>query len=175
MPSGNTPSGQGATAPVRKPIEGSDRSGEKETPSLFKRPKKAKEETDAQILKEERVTEFTQADLEKVWSEFRDLEVERSSTENEVLKRKVTKAEGYVIEIQLVSSLEITIFERMEIEVVAFLRSKLENDKISVAKRVEEVEASKKLYTSKDIYEYMAEVNPAIVTLKEKLGLDFEF
>ncbi len=113
--------------------------------------------------------------MEKAWSDFRNLEVERSSTENEVLKRRITKTEGYAVEIQLVSSLEITIFERIEIEAVAYLRSKLENDKISVLKRVEEVESTKKLYTSKDIFEYMAEINPAIVTLKEKLGMDFEY
>lgn len=92
-----------------------------------------------------------------------------------MLKRKITKAQGNEVEVHLVSSLEITIFERIEIEVVGFLRSKLENDKISVIKSVEEVETSKKLYTSKDIYEYMAEINPAIVTLKEKLGMDFEY
>lgn len=103
------------------------------------------------------------------------MDVERSSTENEVLKRKVTLTEGYAVEIQLVSSLEITIFERLELEVVSFLRSQLENDKISMVKRVEEVETTKKLYTSKDIYEYMATINPAIKTLKEKLGMDFEY
>lgn len=113
--------------------------------------------------------------MQEVWSAFRNHDVERSSTVNEVLKRKVSKSEDYIVEIELVSSLEITIFERIELEVTSYLRSKLENDKISIEKRVEEVETTKKLYTSKDIYEYMAEINPAIVTLKEKLGMDFEY
>lgn len=160
---------------MRKPIGGGGNSDQKETPSLFKRPKKVSEETETQTLKEERVTAFTQEALEKAWADFRNMDVERSSTENEVLKRKVSKADDHAVEIQLVSSLEITIFERIEIEVVAYLRSTLENDKISVLKRVEEVESTKKLYTSKDIFEYMAEINPAIVTLKEKLGMDFEY
>lgn len=161
--------------PIRKPLEISGSKAKRETPSLVKRPKKEVAENESQILKEERITEFNQEKLEKVWSEFRQLDVERSSTESEVLKRKVTKVDGYDIEIQLISSLEITIFERLELEVVGYLRSKLENDKVAILKRVEEVETTKKLYTSKDIYEYMSEINPAIITLKEKLGMDFEY
>lgn len=119
--------------------------------------------------------EFSEEDLQAAWSKFQNLDVERSSTEASVVKRKVRKLDGAEIEVGLTSSLEITIFERIELQAVSFLRKELQNDRIAIIKQVEEAEETKKLYTSKDIYEYMVQVNPAIQNLKEKLGLDFEY
>ena len=103
------------------------------------------------------------------------MQVERSSTEASVIKRKVSKLDGAEVAVSLSSSLEITIFERIELEVVSFLRKELQNDQIAIIKQVEEFEETKKLYTSKDIFEYMVQINPAVKTLKDKLGLDFEY
>ncbi len=77
--------------------------------------------------------------------------------------------------IQLSSSLEISILERLEQGIVQFFRIKLKNSMIQLQKEVSEQEKSKKLYTSKEKYDYMVEQNPALKDLKERLGLDFEF
>ncbi len=77
--------------------------------------------------------------------------------------------------IQLSSSLEISILERLEQGIVQFFRKELKNSLIQLQKEVSEQEKSKKLYTSKEKYDYMVEQNPALKDLKERLGLDFEF
>ena len=91
---------------------------------------------------------------------------------NRLLKIK----EGFILELQLRSTLEISILERFEHELVNHLRSLLKNDQILIEKVVlEEEEQTRKLYTSADKYEYMVQQNPNLKLLKERLGLDFEY
>ncbi len=83
--------------------------------------------------------------------------------------------EGNEIVLHLGSQLEMTILAKIEQELVQFLRQELSNDLIILKKEVAEQQATQKLYTSQDKYEHMVEQNPALKTLKEKLGLDFEY
>lgn len=92
-----------------------------------------------------------------------------------VLNRSVTKTGEHDVLIQLASSLEISILERQEQDIVQYFRKHLKNSLIQLQKAVSEQEKSKKLYTSKEKYDYMVEQNPALKALKERLGLDFEF
>ncbi len=93
-----------------------------------------------------------------------------------VLNRVPTLMEGGKgIQLTLSSALEVKILERFETELVGFLREKLKNDEINITKEIREIEEEKKLYTSKDKYEYLAEQNPALRALKERLGLDFDY
>lgn len=160
---------------MRKPALVSDKPRERETPSLFKRKSKEAKQEDTAVQKVEKTESFTEEALQEAWKKFQGLQVERSSTEASVIKRKVSKLDGAEVAVSLSSSLEITIFERIELEVVSFLRKELQNDQIAIIKQVEEFEETKKLYTSKDIFEYMVQINPAVKTLKDKLGLDFEY
>lgn len=92
-----------------------------------------------------------------------------------VLNRAVRKVGENNVMISLASPLETNILERAEQDIILFLRTKLENAAILMEKEVKEQETSKKLYTSKDKFEYMAEQNPALKEMKERLGLDFEY
>ncbi len=92
-----------------------------------------------------------------------------------VLNRAVEKTGDHDVIIHLASSLETSILERLEQSIVQFFRKRLKNSFILLQKDVSEQEKSKKLYTSKEKYDYMVEQNPALKDLKERLGLDFEF
>ncbi len=92
-----------------------------------------------------------------------------------VLSREVSREGERNAKVTLASSLEINILERFEQEVVSYLRTTLKNTKLLLENEVKEQETSKKLYTSKDKFEYMASKNPALKDMKERLGLDFEY
>ncbi|XOV93761.1 MAG: hypothetical protein ACFHWX_03425 [Bacteroidota bacterium] len=92
-----------------------------------------------------------------------------------MLNRNVSKSGEQDVLIHLASSLEVSILERLEQGIVQHFRKVLRNSSIQLQKDVTEQEKSKKLYTSKEKYDYMVEQNPALKDLKDRLGLDFEF
>ncbi len=93
-----------------------------------------------------------------------------------VLNRQPSLIEGGPrILLVLSSALEIQILERFEADLVTHLRDELLHDGILIEKKIEELKEGRKLYTSKDKYDYLVEQNPAIKDLKDRLGLDFEY
>lgn len=92
-----------------------------------------------------------------------------------VLNRPLKKIGDHNVLISLASNLETNILERAEQGIVHYLRSELKNTMLLIEKEVKEQETTKKLYTSKDKFEYMAEQNPMLKEMKERLGLDFEY
>ena len=121
--------------------------------------------------------EFTDDDLQETWVAFRSKRIEEKAGDMEllVLNRPIKKADENKLLISLASPLEVSILEKAEQNIVLYLRTELRNTKILIENEVLEQEISKKLYTSKDKFEYMVGINPALKEMKERLGLDFEY
>lgn len=121
--------------------------------------------------------EFTEEQLQEAWLAFKEQRMTAGVGDMEqlVLNREIRKSGEHNIMISLASPLETNILERAEQGIVQYLRSALQNTLILLEKEVKEQELSKKLYTSKDKFEYMAEQNPALKEMKERLGLDFDY
>jgi DNA polymerase-3 subunit gamma/tau len=115
--------------------------------------------------------------LQEAWEAFRQEKEESNIGEMErlILRRDVKLVDENILEIELNSNLELSILDRFEQELIVFFRNHLENDVFELRRQVREEKQEKKLYTSTDKFNYMAEKNPALKLLKEKLGLDFEF
>lgn len=65
--------------------------------------------------------------------------------------------------------------ESFRIDLVHFLRRKLQNDLVNIrAELIEAAPTEKKLYTQQEKLEFLVDKFPAIKALKEKLGLDLE-
>ena len=77
--------------------------------------------------------------------------------------------------IMLNNSLEIAILDRIEVNLVNFLREALSNDKLVLQKEIREDHKKNKIFTSKDKYDFMVKEQPLLQKLKDKLGLDFEY
>lgn len=56
-----------------------------------------------------------------------------------------------------------------------FLRLRLGNDSINVISQVKEVQSKKIAYTNKEKFDHLAEKNPILLELKERLGLDPDY
>ncbi|MEQ8241339.1 MAG: hypothetical protein RIA69_19145 [Cyclobacteriaceae bacterium] len=150
----------------------------KETPSIFRRKAdKPEEEAEKEPVLPERLEPFDEPQVIQAWSEFKVLRLKDGAgdTEQLVLSRKVNKSGVNNILISLASQLEVSILERFEQDIVQFFRKKLNNTLIQLDKQVAEQNSSKKLYTSRDKFDHMAEQNPILKELKERLGLDFEY
>lgn len=148
----------------------------KETPSLFRRQKpEEKKEVEEQVKVENEV--FTEEALQEAWKAYLELRSSNGASDMEllVLNRTVGKSGQHNVKISLVSQLEVSILERMEQDLVQYFRRELKNTFILLEKEVKEQETTRKLYTSKDKYEYMVRQNPALKEMKERLGLDFEY
>ena len=147
---------------------------QKETPSIFKKKKDQRsKEVKEKILKNEA---FTEGELQEAWKNFIELRKKKVVSEMEqlILMRKITKKDMNAL-IVLNSSLELAILDRIEVELVNFLRENLSNDQLIVHKEVKEDPKKDKLYTSKDKYDFMVKEQPLLQKLKDRLGLDFEY
>ena len=147
---------------------------QKETPSIFKKKKDQRSKgVKEKILKNEA---FTEGELQEAWKNFIELRKKKVVSEMEqlILTRQITKKDMNAL-IVLNSSLELAILDRIEVELVNFLRETLSNDQLIVHKEVKEDPKKDKLYTSKDKYDFMVKEQPLLQKLKDKLGLDFEY
>lgn len=125
-------------------------------------------------MAEKRTSEFNQEQLDEAWQAFKGT-LTPSDTDKLILSKRLEKIGAYELLIKLGSQLEVSFLDRLEMEMVQFLRNHLQNDHIVIKHEVAEIVETKKLYTSTDIYEYMIKQNPYLKDLKDRLGLDFEY
>lgn len=147
---------------------------QKETPSIFGRKKPKKEEEVISVVNK-LTHEFSQQELDKAWAAFKISLTNPSDTDKLILSKELMKKEGNTLLIQLDSQLEVSFLEKLEMELVQFLRTGLKNDYITIDKIVKAAAETKKLYSTSDIYDYMVEQNPKLKELKDRLGLDFNY
>ncbi len=153
-----------------------DSSGEvHETPSIFKKRKEEKNEDVPASVNNKKEAEYSEEALQKVWKQFQETRSNAEETEKLILEREVKKGENHEVLIFLSSQLEASFLEKFETDLIQYLRTELNNDHVSLSRRVAQTEEKKRLYTSKDIYNYMVKKNPELKELKDKLGLDFDY
>ena len=133
-------------------------------------------------IKEEKIIEINEAvanqpihleKLKEIWNEFAE-QRKNQVAEYQILKREI-QFDHPVISIQLANPVEATLLENFRHDFIQFLRDRLQNNELTIATRVQEAPNKKILYTSKEKFEHLAEKNPYLNELKDKLGLDWDF
>ena len=148
----------------------------KDTPSIFNRKKEKKEDEETQhSVVNKKSKEFSEEELKQAWKQFGNEMSHAGDTDKLILNREISKGPENKAIIHLASQLEVSFLEKLEVELIQYLRSTLENDHITLGREVIQEEESKKLYTSKDIFEHMVKENPSLKNLKDRLGLDFDY
>ena len=160
------------SSPVLKPYT-SDKP--RETPSIFGKKKSKEESPEASPVIEKKEVAFSEEDLQAAWKGFAAQKPQAGDTERLVLSKSVKKGEDHSVIIMLGSQLEVSFLEKFDTELVQYLRAQLENDHIVLRTEIAEIGQEKKLYTSTDIFDYMARQNPDLKELKDRLGLDFDY
>ena len=127
---------------------------------------------------EKKSEEFTEEALLEAWKNFGEERTNAGDTDKLILNRELKKGEEHAVIIHLASQLEVSFLEKLEVDLIQYLRSSLMNDHIVLRREIikdEEGDTKKKLYTSKDIFEHMVKENPHLQDLKDRLGLDFDY
>lgn len=111
--------------------------------------------------------------LRQVWEEFAALRKSQHA-EYQLLTREF-RFENNVVTIPLANPIEEPLLQGLRVQLTAFLRDKLNNSSLTVNGVLEEMGTRKSIYTSKEKFDYLAEKNPMLREMKERLGLDTDF
>lgn len=77
--------------------------------------------------------------------------------------------------VNLLSPVHETMLNNIKVELATFLREKLKNNSIQVVGQLTAHDDKKVIYTNRDKFEYLADKNPILKELKDRLGLDTDF
>jgi len=145
-----------------------------------KEPENIVKETNENVIEQEiaeKTEEFTFDKLKEVWLAYAGkYEKEERRKYIMLTKQEINLTEGFVVNYKAATSLQKDAFIEIKNELLAHLKNKLSNHKISINIIVEEVKEDnkEKLYTDKDKYEYLKKKNPKLDDLKNNLKLDFQ-
>jgi hypothetical protein len=138
------------------------------------------------LLKTDKKQEEAQAAAEKVMSEVYTEKQLRDAWEEFAAKRKHLQAEyqmlsqayelkDHQIIVTLLSPVHESMLNNIKMELAAFLKEKVKNTSISITGVLTESDDKKVIYTNRDKFDYLAEKNPILKELKDRLGLDTDF
>ena len=115
--------------------------------------------------------------LQRVWQELaEERRAQDRMSEFWVLNRPVTANAEHHIELAVDNPIQVDQFNDMRVELLAELRRRTGNPRINVQPVVTAIASTaRKLYTSTDKFEYLAERFPALREAKQRLGLEAEF
>ena len=83
---------------------------------------------------------------------------------------------GKQIVVTLLSPVHETMLNGIKSEITAHLRERLKNSLLTVTGELLEGEDERKvIYTNREKFDYLAEKNPLLKELKDRLGLDTDF
>lgn len=91
-----------------------------------------------------------------------------------MLKREFSFQDPLVT-IPLSNPIEEPLLQHIRVELTSYLRDKLGNSTISVVGVLQEIGTKKVMYTNKEKFDHLAEKNPMLRELKERLGLDTDY
>ncbi len=131
-----------------------------------------------QVNVETKDNSFSLTDLENVWHDFIKVKKEAGKAQElNVLKQPFHfNIENTTITITLTNSIQLDILDELKSDLLLFLREKLNNSIIKIEGDLQkEKSGNNKLYTNKEKFEHLAEKNPMVKNLQEKLGLDPDF
>jgi hypothetical protein len=82
---------------------------------------------------------------------------------------------GSVVTVALANTVEEPLLQSMMTDLVTYLRNRLSNPTIKVESVMKEMDVKKMAYTNKEKFDLLAEKNPMLKELKDRLGLDTDF
>jgi hypothetical protein len=113
---------------------------------------------------------FTPAQLQGVWNEFAE-QRRIYQAEYQLLSQPYTLKEKQII-VTLHHPVQETMLNNIKSELTTFIREKLKNNFITLTSQLQVIDDKKVIYTSREKFEYLANKNPILNELKDRLMLD---
>ncbi|MBN2173521.1 MAG: DNA polymerase III subunit gamma/tau [Bacteroidales bacterium] len=140
-----------------------------------KESKEELKEIPSEKYEEQPVDDFNHEQLEKVWKEVAYKYESDKDLYTTFTKRKPEKADGFVIHFTVDNPIQKKKLEDLRIEIIPFLKDKLNNNSVQLNVTVAKRASKDKPYTPQEKFNKMAEKNPALRKMKDQLGLDIDF
>ncbi|MFC5282859.1 DNA polymerase III subunit gamma/tau [Pedobacter alpinus] len=120
--------------------------------------------------------DFTQEDFIKLWVQYSGIIKAQNKMNLAALMDNYTPRlkENFKIEVQVENKLQANELAIEKIDLLNFLRSQLKNFQISIEAIITEAIQERKLYTSKDKYQHMADKNPALDDFRRTFNLELD-
>lgn len=112
-------------------------------------------------------------DLITVWNAFAESRKDQVA-EYQFLKRDID-FQYPNIQISISNPVEEHLLDNFRRDFTQYLRDQLQNSNLTIVTVMQDVSGQKVIYTAKDKFDHLAAKNPHIITLKERLGLDWDF
>ncbi len=128
--------------------------------------------TDNQIFTENYSESFTFESLQKKLHYFAD------TRDNETLKVMLKRdfvLEETTLKLQLDNQIQLDTLTQIKQDLATYLRKTLRNTSIQIIAEIVESNTERRPYTAQEKFEYLANKNPALLELREKLGLELVF
>jgi hypothetical protein len=106
----------------------------------------------------------------KAWEDF--IELRKAITPDLSMMRRPYSIEGNMIVVSL-TAMEEMFFQPLKTPLIAFLRDRTGNSSLLIQiSTIQEAVGERKLFSTKDKFDSLAEKNPVLKDLKERFGLD---
>jgi len=117
--------------------------------------------------------DFTAEQLKAAWQRF--AETKKAYLAEYLLLTQPYELRGTTVIVPLHHPVQETLLHNLRSDLAAFLRTQLDNQSIQVMGEMRTIEEKAMLYTNREKFEFMANKNPALKELKDRLGLDTDF
>lgn len=100
------------------------------------------------------------------------------SRDNETLKvmlKRDFELEGTTLKLQLDNQIQLDTLTQLKQDLAVHLRQKLRNSTIQISAEIVASTSERRPYTAQEKFQYLANKNPALLELREKLGLELVF
>lgn len=100
---------------------------------------------------------------------------ERDIETLKVMLKRDFVLEGTTFKLQLDNQIQMDTLTQLKQDLATFLRQRLRNTSIQIAAEIVESTTERRPYTAQEKFEYLANKNPALLELRDKLGLELVF
>lgn len=116
---------------------------------------------------------FTEQQLREAWNQYAE-QRRKYQAEYQMLSQPYQLNDKQIV-VTLLSPVHETMLDNIKVELAGFLREKLRNSNIQVTGVLTQNDDKKIIYTNRDKFDYLADKNPILKELKDRLGLDTDF
>ena len=122
-------------------------------------------------------TPFSQQQLDDLWVTYVSSHIDKKNRSLYLTlnQRVPVLKDGFILEFPVDNKVQKQQIEPVSLDLVNYLREKLNNFSIVLKTPVQEVEKEKTYYSAEERYKYLAEKFPIIEKLRKKLDLDIDY
>lgn len=122
-------------------------------------------------------TPFSQEQLNELWVTYVSNHIDKKNRSLYLTLNQRTPdlKDGFILDFPVENKIQKQQIESISLDLVNYLREKLNNFSILLKTSVREVEKEKTYYSAEERYKYLAEKFPIIEKLRKKLDLDIDY